>query len=64
MPEPQQSKEKGSTEVALCEIPIPMPHFLSGQEARLVGIIPYKPLSVQIGGGFSVRLQQINLKLK
>jgi hypothetical protein len=39
--------------MALCEIPIPMPHFLSGQEARLVGIIPYKPLSVQIGGGFS-----------
>ena len=51
--------------MALCEIPEPVPHFLSGQEARLVGIIPYKPLSAQIGGGFStlVAAEQFEVKV-
>jgi hypothetical protein len=46
------ANKKGSTEVALCKIPILTPHFLTAQEAKLVGIIPYKPLSVQTGAVF------------
>jgi hypothetical protein len=46
------ANKKGSTEVALCEIPILTPHFLSCPGSKARWIIPYKPLSVQTGAAF------------